>query len=139
MVRLAACCAAVLVVLSGCGSLPSIGGEKRALSLDASVETYRKVIRWGYYEEAAKYLRTRDGSGADPDLARAARYRVTRYEVGDRLIADTGEEARVIAHIEYYEIDSGVINSMRDDQYWWYDAETRRWFLGSGLPPFGRE
>lgn len=131
--------ALMLGILAGCGSVRSISGEKRAVSLEASAETYRKLIRWGYYDEAAKYVRARDGSQADADLARTARYRVTRYDIGDILLADTSVEGRVSALIEYYEIDSGVLDTIRDDQYWWYDEEGKRWYLGSGLPAFGRE
>ncbi len=124
-------------LLASCTSLPSIATESRAISLDASLSMYRKMIRWGYYDEAAKYLRASDGSVASPDLDRVALYRVTNYNMGDHLIADNGKEARVIAMIEYYELDSGVIHTLRDEQYWWYDDDEKRWYLGSPLPGFG--
>jgi len=126
-------------LLASCTSLPSIATQSRSISLDASLSIYRKMIRWGYYDEAAKYLRTSDGSVASPDLDRVAQYRVTNYNMGDQLIADNGKEARVIAMIEYYELDSGVIHTLRDEQHWWYDEDEKRWYLGSPLPGFGHE
>ena len=133
----------ILIILAfalvSCTSLPSIATQKRSISLDASLSIYRKMIRWGYYDEAAKYLRASDGSLASPDLDRIALYRVTNYNMGDQLIADNGKEARVIAMIEYYELDSGVIHTLRDEQYWWYDEDEKRWYLGSPLPGFGLE
>jgi hypothetical protein len=126
-------------LLASCTSIPSVATHSRSVSLDASVSTYRKMIRWGYYDEAVKYLRTSDGSQASPDLDRAARYRVTKYDVGDQLLADNGKEARVTAMIEYYELDSGVIQTLRDEQYWWYEDDEKRWYLGSPLPGFGLE
>lgn len=53
------------------------------------------------------------------------------------MMADDGKEARVIATIEYYELDSGVIRVLHDPQMWWYDTEGKRWYLGSPLPKFG--
>ena len=128
---------ALVVSLASCSRLPSVKQQKRASSLDASVAVYRKMIRWGHFDEAVKYIRTNDGSEIIPDLDRIARYRVTSYEIGNQLLADTGTEALVVALIEYYELDSGVLHSLRDDQLWWYDEGEKRWYLGSSLPQFG--
>ena len=130
---------ALVVSLTSCSRLPSVKQEKLSLSLEASVETYRKMIRWGHFDEAVKYIRTNDGSEITPDLDRIARYRVTSFEIGNQLIADNGKEALVVALIDYYELDSGVLHSLRDDQLWWYDKDEKRWYLGSSLPQFGVE
>jgi hypothetical protein len=127
---------ALLALVAGCGSAPSIGRQGRQNTLDASVETYRKVIRWGYYDEALKYLRTQDGTPPAADLDRAARYRVTAYDVRETLLSDTGREARVVAVIDYYEIDRGLVQTLRDEQYWWFSDDEKRWYLSSGLPRF---
>lgn len=128
--------ALLLTALGGCGSLP-LGKSDRAVVLEAALNNYRKLIRWGYYDEAAKYLRTQDGQAIAADLKSAARYRVTSYTVSNSFVADDGKEARVIAAIEYYEIDSGVIHMLHDQQMWWYEAEGKRWYLASPLPHFG--
>lgn len=130
--------ALLLGALTGCGSLP-LGKSDRAVVLEAALNNYRKLIRWGYYDEAAKYLRTADGQPISADLKTAARYRVTSYNVSNSFVADDGKEARVIAAIEYYEIDSGVIRVLHDTQMWWYDATGKRWYLASPLPHFGVE
>lgn len=127
----------VLMICAGCSSTSSLGKKSRANSLDLAADSYRKLIRWGYFDEAAKYLRAKDGSVTAPDLDTTARYRVTAYAIRSQLAADTGDEARVLAVIEYYEIDSGVINLLTDEQLWWYESETERWYLESGLPAFG--
>jgi hypothetical protein len=128
--------ALLLTALAGCGSMP-LGKSDRGIVLEAALNNYRKLIRWGYYDEAAKYLRSNDGQPITADLKRAARYRVTSYSVSNQLVADDGKEARVIAAIEYYELDSGVIRVLHDAQMWWYDAESKRWYLASPLPNFG--
>ena len=127
----------VTLLAVACAEVPSIKGRKRADALQASINTYRKLIRWGHFDEAVKYLRAEDDSEIKVDLTRTNRYRVTSYEISDQLLADTGTAARVTAVIEYYEIDSGVLKGLRDEQYWWYDEEGKRWFLGSALPAFG--
>jgi hypothetical protein len=127
----------LIPLLAACTSLPSVATQKRSNSLDASLSMYRKMIRWGYYDEAVKYVRAKDGSETASGLDRAARFRVTKYETGDHLFTDDGKEARVVAMIEYYELDSGVIHKLRDEQYWWYDDDEKRWYLGSPLPGFG--
>ncbi|MEQ8496667.1 MAG: hypothetical protein RLW42_20825, partial [Gammaproteobacteria bacterium] len=119
----------VALVLAGCAEVPLVAKRSRVDDFDAAVKTYGKLMRWGYFDEAAKVLRARDGSTIEADLARVARYRVTRYDVGSKLVADTGREGRVLASIEYYDVDTGVVQELRDEQYWWYDDSEQRWFL----------
>ena len=70
-------------------------------------------------------------------MKRTARYRVTAYTVVNQIMTNTGKDARVVALIEYYEIDSGVIRSLHDAQAWWYDDQEKHWFLDGSLPAFG--
>ncbi len=126
----------LLATLAACGGM-SLGKSERSMVLDAAVNNYRKLIRWGYYDEAAKYLRSADGKPFAADLKTPARYRVTNYTVSNQFLSDDGREARVIAIIDYYELDSGIIRSLHDAQRWWYDAKGKRWYLASPLPHFG--
>lgn len=126
-----------LGLLAGCGGLP-VGRADRAILLDGAVNNYRKLIRWGYYDEAAKYLRETDGRAITADLKNAAKFRVTNYTVSSQIMDDTGKEARVVATIEYYELDAGVIHTLHDEQVWWYDAKEKRWYLNAALPRFGQ-
>ena len=127
----------LLLFLAGCSGIPNIPKQSRALAFEKAATSYSKLLRWGYFDEAAAYLRAQDGSLIDPELARVARYRISSYKPLSQLVADTGREGRVVAAIEYYDIDSGVLKTLRDEQFWWYDDETERWFLGSPLPAFG--
>ncbi|MCB1749652.1 MAG: hypothetical protein H6977_16955 [Gammaproteobacteria bacterium] len=125
------------VLAAGCADVPLVGRHERTTAFDDATDNYGKMLRWGYFEEAAKYLRAQDGSAIVPDLDRVARYRVTSYTISNKLLADTGREGRVLATIEYYEIDSGVLRTLRDEQLWWHDRESDHWFLASPLPAFG--
>ncbi len=133
-----ACLLCALLALAACSNVPSIAKRSRALALDEAASSYGKMIRWGYFDEAAGYLRARDGSRVAGDLDRIARYRVTAYDPLSQLVAADGLEGRVVARIEYYEIDAGVLRTLHDEQFWWYDDDANRWYLGSGLPAFGQ-
>lgn len=126
-------------VLSACGHFLSPSQERRQKELAAATETYRKLLRWGYYEEATQYLRGNGEELPRPDLARMARYKISGYHASEELTNDTGNEVRLIAFIEYYDIDSGTAKSLRDEQYWWYDEAQRRWYLGSPMPVLGAD
>lgn len=124
------------LALTGCYGIKWPTAERRDTALQTATETYRKLMRWGYYEEAVQYLKAKDGAVPQPDLKNMSRYKVTGYQMGEQLLSDTGEEARVIASIDYYDVETGIARTVRDEQYWWYDREKNRWYLGSPMPDF---
>lgn len=125
---------ACLVLLSACAGFSTPSEQKRQKAFIEASETYRKLLRWGYYEEAAQYLKGNGEELPRPDLAALAHYRISGYHASEQLQNDSGDEVRLIAIIDFYDIDSGVVNSLRDEQYWWYDIEAKRWYLGSPMP-----
>jgi len=127
------CC----VVLSACGPMSSIKLGARDTSFQQATDTYRKLIRWGAYEEAAKYLRGQTDQIEEPDLTNFVHYKITAFHIGDPLLNYKRDEARVVALIEYYDIDSGIAGGLRDEQYWWFDYTTQHWFLGSPMFQLG--
>ena len=49
---------AVCLAVVGCRDVPS---ERRAISLDTTLKTYNKLVRWGEFRDAANYLVAREG------------------------------------------------------------------------------
>jgi hypothetical protein len=127
-----------LLTLTACQHFLTPKEQRREKALVEATETYRKLIRWGYFEEATQYLKAKEGELPGPNLDQLGRYKITGYYPSEQLRNDAGDEARVIARIEYYELDSGVARSLRDEQYWWYDEVARRWYLGSRMPELGK-
>lgn len=126
-----------LTTLSGCNPIGSIQKRESLTQLEAATNTYRKLMRWGHYDQAVQYMRANGDEPLEkPDLEDMARFKVTSYTIADQLVADTRADARVTAYIEFYNVDTGVTNSVRDEQLWWYDKETRRWYLGSPMLDF---
>ena len=129
-------CLAILAgvaMLAGCPMVKSPRDERRDKAFEQAITTYRKLIRWGYFEEASQYLKGKDLLLEKPDFTAYARYKVSSYSTGEQLVSNNGDEARVIAHVEFYDVDTRVAKSMRDEQYWWYDREEERWYLGSPM------
>jgi len=131
-----AICSVLGLGLTGCSSNQTKALKARDKALETTTEAYRKLVRWSYFEEASKYLKGRDEELRRPALARYNAWKVTSYDVGDMVRNEAGDEARVLAHIGFYSKDSGRVYSLRDDQFWWYDDEESRWYLGSPFPDF---
>lgn len=126
--------------LTACSGMhvPGLGAGARETSLQASIDTYRKLMRWGNYEEAGQYVRAKDGNTPLPDYSVLHNYKIVGYHVGEMMMSEQGDEARVVCYVDYYDIDSGSTATLRDDQFWWYDGKRKHWYLGSPLPKFGR-
>lgn len=125
-----------MLVLSACNPIKNIQKRERISQLRMVANTYRKLMRWGHYDQAAQYLKARDGVEQTPDFKDMQRYKVTNYSVGEQIISDTEFEAKVTAYVDFYDIDSGRASAIQDEQYWWYDDEENRWYLGSPMIDF---
>ncbi|TDJ65172.1 MAG: hypothetical protein E2O36_00580 [Proteobacteria bacterium] len=104
--------------------------------MNSVVNIYRKLMRWGHYDQAAQYLKARDDSPMLPDFKAMSRYKVSSYTIADQIFSDTDFEAKITAYVDFYNIDTGVALSLRDEQFWWYDEQEKRWNLGSPMMNF---
>lgn len=124
------------LAVAGCGTVQRVKNQESLTQLKLVVNTYRKLMRWGHYDQAAQYVKARDGSEILPDFEDMARYKVSSLTIGDQVLGDTEFEAKVTAYFEVYEIDTAVAFSVRDDQLWWYEEDQKRWYLGSPMINF---
>ncbi len=125
-----------LIAITACNPIKNIQKRESMTQLRAVVNTYRKLMRWGHYDQAAQYVKARDGSSSEPDFKDMNRYKITNLTIADEIVSKTDSEAKVTAYIDFYDIDSGRASSAREDQFWWYDEEEKRWFLGSPMINF---
>jgi len=125
--------ALLLSSLAGCADLQA---RKESNALKNTLETYRKAIRWGYFETAANYLRLRRGELRKRDTASLKAVRVVSYEMSDPVLVGDRHEAHVTARIGYYRSDSGTLRQTRQDQTWWYSDTEKHWLLDGDLPDF---
>jgi len=122
-----------VLALGGCASM---GTEKRLTALDAALTTYGKLLRWGEYDEAAKFVQFRDRDPLPVNFTELRNYRITTYQLVDTAFDATADEARVRVRIGFYHEDSAVLHGLEDLQTWWYSEEQQRWFLDDELPDF---
>ncbi|MCP5143573.1 MAG: hypothetical protein H6978_02000 [Gammaproteobacteria bacterium] len=124
-----------LLVLGGCNSVR----EDRSLrALDETLRAYDRLIRWGLFDEALNYVRTRDGRDLEINLENYEGVHVTRLDPQAQALADDNTEARLQNRLQYYLDNAAVVKTTTDNQLWWYDEEAKRWFLDTGLPVFER-
>jgi len=126
----------ITLLLVACNPVQKVKDRKHTEDLDAATDTYRKLIRWGHFDQALQYIKARDGSEQVPDLKEASRYKVSHYTITGRFLSDDLQDARVVATIEYIKLDNQVAKTLRDEQHWWYEPEAKRWHLSTGLPDF---
>ncbi len=118
--------------LNACNSSPT----KSAESLRMNAKAYGKLIRWKAYEDAAKYIKLREGGDINLDMQLLNEIRVTKYEVSSMVLNETNDEAVVLAEISYYHERVNSVHNIRDQQNWWRDETTGAWYLDGPLPAF---
>jgi hypothetical protein len=125
-----------MITIAACNPVKDLQDRERMTQLKSAVNTYRKLMRWGYYDQAAQYIKARDGSHSLPDFEGMNRYKISSLTIGDQIVSDTEVDAKVTAYFEFYDTDTGVASSVRDEQFWWYDEAEKRWYLGSPMVNF---
>jgi hypothetical protein len=126
-------CIVLLATLAGCngGSVKS-----RLATLDLAISTYADALRWGRYDDAQKFHLTRDGETVALDEHTMADIRITGYSVRETNFDEEGTEADVQAEFKYFFTSRGTLQTKVVPQKWWYEEESKRWLLESGLPDF---
>lgn len=122
--------------MAACNPIKIVNQREIVTQLHIDVNTYRKLMRWGHYDQATQYVKARDGLKDEIDFEDMSRYKITHFVISGEIKPKTSTEAKVIAEIKFYDIDSGRATSARDDQFWWYGEEEDRWFLGSPMINF---
>jgi hypothetical protein len=120
-----------ILTLSGCAAADK---QKRMNHIDITLSDFRKAIRWGYFEDALRYIQVKDYSEPlrDPDYLK--NIRITSYEYGNKSYSEDDTKLNVIALISYYDVNQGTVNDIAVDQVWWFDPEKKRWFLDGDIP-----
>ncbi len=122
--------ASFLSMLTACASLEQ--GERRD-DLWQALASYRKLIRWGYYEDAARYQLPEGEHQAQLDLEYLKGIHITAYEELERVLTSE-DSVDVHVKISFYHEDYGSVKTIRDVQQWKYVPEAKRWFLDDDLP-----
>jgi hypothetical protein len=129
--------ASVALALAACTHIQTMA-EERATSLETSSNAYAAALRWGRYQEAARFRLPRSGPVTMPDVEPLEHIKLTTYEVMDQTMNADATEAQMEVVIGYYHDDVGRVDTLKQSQVWWYEPTQERWFLETELPPFLR-
>jgi len=141
-----------LLLLPACARLDQ---REKMWQLQQATKAYGIAVRWGHWHDAVAFFAARPVDGAQPepppapsgDEAQEAQEaeklrqelentRIALYSIREILFTDPGgDEALAVVDISYYG-SSGAVRSTVDRQLWWYEPETRRWWLDGSLPTF---
>ena len=109
--------------------------KDRLITLEDAIQSYVSGIRWQHYEILDTLVRPRNGQSKPVSREFLNSARITRYEVRRRQLSEDGLTAKVTIKFNYYYPDDNVIRTLNDQQGWWYEEESQRWFLEK-LPNF---
>jgi hypothetical protein len=125
--------ASVALALAACAEMEA---EEWASSLETNSNA--AALRWGQYQEAARFRLPRSGPVTMPDVEPLEHIKLTSYEVTDQTMNADATEARMEVVIDYYHDDIGRVDTLKQSQVWWYEPTQKHWFLETELPPFMR-
>lgn len=134
-----------LAVLSLC--LTTVPGckkteiKKQVSQFELAIDYYGAALRWGRHREAAALHVTKNQETQTINIEALKKIRVTRFKVLDKQIIPAADEhstseGSVIAEIEYFHEERGVIRKIMLNQEWWYNREIKRWLIDTEFPQF---
>lgn len=123
----------MLALLAGCAGSAA---KSRLKSLDDAINAYALALRWARYDDAQQFHMTRDGERIVLDEHVMENIRVTGYAVRETAFDEEANTAEVQAEFKYFITTRGTLQTKVVPQTWWYDEESKRWLVDSGLPDF---
>ena len=124
---------ALLLIAGGCQRIKT---KSQLEVLDASVRTYEKMLRWGEYREAAKYIRFREGEPDPVDFESLESIKISSMNPMKKVLSNEGKAALIQVEIQFYNEDYGVEKKLLYVENWYFDEEEKHWFIESNLPDF---
>mgnify|MGYP003315920672 CR=1 FL=1 len=108
--------------------------DQKVAEFEKTVSRYAKNLKYGYFREAYRWVKHRDGRRVVPLDKSIYMYRIHSYEVLSSFMSDNGREARVMAKVSFYEIDTGALVEILDEQIWWFAEVANEWFVEAFVP-----
>lgn len=128
--KLIICCLFLLLV--SCGA----ADKKKVNDLNRAIDNYVAALRWSRIDDASRLHLDRDRNRPEIDTSAMEQVRVTGYKIKKKIISDDLNEASVTSELDYYKTEYGTLKQMTLEQEWWYDEESKRWYIESGFPTF---
>ena len=98
---------------------------------------FQNYIRWKEYKTASIYLQKQSNQKINDEYLEALKkYNITNYEDQGCVPDVTGDIINCTDLIKYHHVDSASIKTLRYNQKWVFNADSKVWLLESGLPDF---
>lgn len=123
----------LVMVLTACGS-PAV--RTQVESLDRAIDEYAYALRWLRKNDAVAYHMNRDGTRPHIDTSVMDVIRVTGFTIEEKTLGPEMTTATVVGELNYYHNEYGMLRTIEYRQSWWYDGESKRWYLDSEFPRF---
>ncbi len=129
--------ALTLATLIGLAMIAGCASDGRSLSLNDTLESYRKTIRWDAARTAAQYLHPEQRPSERQlgfQLSRLEQFKVSGYQTTGPGSFDAEGQYVQTVQINLSNRHTAVEKTLVDRQSWQWDDERERWWLTSGLP-----
>jgi hypothetical protein len=123
----------LLLILSACGDTAI---RKRVEDLDYAIDSYAYALRWSRSKDAIAYHLNRDKSRPTTDVSAMEVIRVTGFTILDKTLNSDNTGASVKGELSYYHNDYATLRTIEYSQSWWYEPESKKWYLDSEFPQF---
>ncbi|MFK7955952.1 MAG: hypothetical protein AB8B96_07635 [Lysobacterales bacterium] len=124
-----------LALVVGCAS------DTQSQSLNDTLETYRKTIRWDAPRTAAQFLHPEQRPNERQlgfQISRLEQFKVSGYQTSGPGSFDPDGQYVQTVQINLSNRHTAVEKVLVDRQTWQWDEERERWWLTSGLPDAAR-
>lgn len=134
--RMLAILALSMVLAAACAS-----SDRRAKSLESTLDNYKALIRWGDLGAAMRYLHPEHlptSREAELIMKRFEQIEINGYLVKGQSPAADENTFLQTAEISFANRHNMVVNTINDHQVWRWEQDSGRWLLISGLPDITR-
>ena len=123
----------ILIVFMACATQEALRGE-----LMNEVKHYNDMLRWHKLDEAGMFVTGPLSEEFRARVEAAKNINVVDYRIVGMKYDEARNEADVQVEIDYYNISSNILKTLRDAQKWAYleEAGSKQWRLKSLLPEF---
>lgn len=125
-----------VALLAGCAS------KTRSDALTATLTAYGSTLRWGSFESAQQFVDPAVRKAhplSSMDKSRFKQFRVSDYDDGAGPVPSGDFDVEQTVQIRLINVNTQGERSVIDHQKWHYDAESKHWWLTTGLPDITHE
>jgi hypothetical protein len=125
-----------VLLLGGCAT------DQRNESLTNTLTAYSSAMRWGDFQSALQFVdpKVREAHPLSAlEMERYQLYKVSGYDDGKGPMPNGKDEVTQVVQISMVNVNTQAERTVTDHQTWRYDAESKHWWLVTGLPDISHQ